>query len=127
MKQVTIIGNLGANAVRRMTSDGRELMTFNVAVNAAKNETVWFNCVGTLREKLFAYLLKGQCVCVTGDISASDYMGRVDLTVNIDRVELCGKAPEQATQEQPMSPEQATQEKQIAQVASFDADQQQTF
>lgn len=110
MKQVTIIGNLGANAVRRMTADGRELMTFNVAVNANKGETVWFNCVGTFREKLFPYLLKGQCVCVTGDISASVYMDRVDLTVNIDRVELCGKAPEQATQEQPTAP-----------VESFDA------
>lgn len=116
MKQVTIIGNLGANAVRRMTSDGRELMTFNVAVNAAKDETVWFNCVGTLREKLFPYLLKGQCVCVTGDISASVYMARVDLTVNIDRVELCGKAPEQTAQEQPTAP-----------VESFDADKQVTL
>lgn len=114
MKQVTIIGNLGANAVRRMTSDGRELMTFNVAVNAAKDQTVWFNCVGVCRDKLFDYLIKGQCVCVVGDISAAVYKERVDLTVNIDRVELCGKAPEQNAQEQPTTP-----------VTSFDAANQQ--
>lgn len=50
MKSITIIGNLGANAVRRMTSDGKELMSFNVAVSQSKGDAVWFNCIGTLRE-----------------------------------------------------------------------------
>lgn len=92
MKQITIIGNLGANAVRRTASDGRELMTFSVAVSAAST-TTWFNCVGSFREKIFPYLVKGQCVCVVGDLSASLYKQNIDLTVNIDRLELCGKAP----------------------------------
>lgn len=93
MKQVTIIGNLGANAVRRATSEGRELMTFSVAVSAGQS-TTWFNCVGAFREKIFPYLVKGQCVCVVGDLTASIYKGQsIDLTVNIDRTELCGKAP----------------------------------
>lgn len=99
MKCITIIGNLGANAVRRMTSDGKELMTFNVAVNQGDKEPIWFNCVGNLREKLLPYLLKGQCVSVVGDLSAGMYNNRIDLTVNIDRIELCGKGPEQPTQE----------------------------
>lgn len=97
MKCITIVGNLGANAVRRVASDGRELMTFNVAVSAGKDQTVWFNCVGSLREKVFDYLVKGQCICVTGDMSASTYNGRIDLTVNFDRIELCGRAPQAAT------------------------------
>lgn len=118
MKQVTIIGNLGANAVRRLTSDGKELMTFNVAVNASKDETVWFNCVGNMREKLFAYLVKGQCVCVTGDLSASLYKNNIDLTVNIDRCELCGKAPDNAAN-QPSA--------EVQPVESFDADKQVTL
>ena len=93
MKQITIIGNLGANAVRRTASDGRELMTFSVAVSAGQS-TTWFNCVGSFREKIFPYLVKGQCVCVVGDLSASIYKAQsIDLTVNIDRTELCGKAP----------------------------------
>ena len=93
MKQISIIGNLGANAVMRTTSDGKQLMTFNVAVNNGQNEPVWFNCVGNYREKLFPYLIKGQCVCVVGDLTPGMYNGKLDLSVNVDRVELCGAAP----------------------------------
>lgn len=95
MKQVTIIGNLGAQAVRRIASDGKELMTFNVAVNAGKDsQPVWFNCVGNLREKILPFLVKGQCVCVVGDLNARTYNGNIDLSVSIDRIELCGAAPD---------------------------------
>lgn len=92
MKCISIIGNLGSNAVRRMTSEGRELMTFNVAVNQGEN-TVWFNCVGNLREKVFPYLVKGQCVCVIGDLKAGLYNNDLDLSINIDKIELCGAKP----------------------------------
>ena len=95
MKQITIIGNLGANAVLRTATDGKQLMSFNVAVNAGKDVTIWFNCVGNYREKLLPYLVKGQCVCVTGDLSAGIYNNHVDLSVSIDRIELCGKAPDE--------------------------------
>lgn len=98
MKCITIIGNLGSNALMRTTSEGRQLMTFNVAVNQQNGEPIWFNCVGNMREKLFPYLLKGQCVCVIGDMTAGVYNGRLDLSVNIERVELCGKAPESSQQ-----------------------------
>lgn len=94
MKQITIIGNLGANAVRRTTSEGRELMSFNVAVNQPNGDPIWFNCIGSLREKVLQYLVKGQCVCVTGDLSARLYNNQIDLGISIDRVELCGSAPE---------------------------------
>lgn len=99
MKQITIIGNLGANAVRRTTSEGKELMTFNVAVNQGTQDPIWFNCIGNFREKVFPFLLKGQCVCVQGDLQARTYNGALDLGVNIDRIELCGAAP--ANNEQP--------------------------
>lgn len=98
MKSITIIGNLGANAVRRVASDGKELMTFNVAVNQGNNEPVWFNVVSNLREKILPYLVKGQGVCVIGDLSAGIYNNRVDLSVNADRIELCGAKPEQSSQ-----------------------------
>lgn len=93
MKCITIIGNIGANAVRRMTSDGRELMSFNVAVNQGEDSTIWFNCVGNLREKVFPYLVKGQCVCVIGDLRPGIYNNGLDLSVNIDKIELCGAKP----------------------------------
>lgn len=94
MKSITIIGNLGANAIQRMTADGKPLMSFNVAVNAAKDSVIWFNCVGNYRENLFPYLQKGQCVCVVGDLQAGIYNNRIDLSVSVDKVELCGRAPE---------------------------------
>lgn len=117
MKQVTIIGNLGANAVQRMTSDGKPIMSFNVAVNAGKDSTVWFNCVGNLREKLFPYLVKGQCVCIIGDLRPGIYNNQLDLSISIDRVELCGAAPGDSSQ----LPQQPTGSE------SFDADNQQTL
>lgn len=112
MKSITIIGNLGANAVRRMTADGRELMSFNVAVNQPNTDPLWFNCIGNLREKLIPYLLKGQCVCVIGDLVPRIYNGGLDLSVSIDKCELCGAKPEDHSQ---------TNEN------SFDIEQQQTL
>ena len=98
MKQLTIIGNLGANAVQRTTADGKQLMSFNVAVNASNDQPLWFNCVGNYREKVFPHLLKGQCVCVTGDLRPGMYNNQIDLTVSIDRIELCGAKPKEDPQ-----------------------------
>lgn len=98
MKCISIIGNLGANAVLRTTSDGRSIMTFNVAVNQPNADPLWFNCVAPMREKLFPYLVKGQTVAVVGDLTVGTYNNRIDLTVNVDKCELCGKAPEQSSQ-----------------------------
>lgn len=89
MKTIIISGNLGANAQRRATSEGRELMTFSVAVNDA-NATTWFNCVSHFREKQFAFLTKGQQVIVSGDLKVGEYNGHPDLSINIDRLELAG-------------------------------------
>lgn len=106
MKQITVIGNLGANAIRRTATNGNELMTFNVAVNAGKDaQPVWFNCVSNFREGVFGYLVKGQCVCVTGDLTAGLYKGQIDLSINADRIELCGARPQNA----PAEPDQAPQ------------------
>ena len=113
MKCITIIGNLGANAVRRMTSDGRELMSFNVAVNTGNEQPpVWFNCVGNLREKLLPFLVKGQCVCITGDLTAGIYKNAIDLSINIDRIELCGARPDssQTPKENVSAPVESSQQ-----------------
>lgn len=98
MKELCIIGNLGANAVRRVTSDGKELMSFNVAVNSGKDSTTWFNCVGNLREKLINYLVKGQMVMVMGDLTAKVFNGQIDLQISIDKIELVGSAPDKPKQ-----------------------------
>ena len=94
MKCIHVIGNLGANAVLRTTTDGRQLMTFNVAVNQTNADPIWFNCVGAMREKLFLFLVKGQSIAVVGDLSVGMYNNRVDLGINVDKCELVGRAPE---------------------------------
>ena len=100
MKQVTIIGNIGSNAVLRTTSDGKQIMTFNVAVNQGEDrQPIWFGCVSNYREKLMPYLIKGQCVCVMGDLQPRVYNGNLDLSISVDKCELCGKAPEQSSQQ----------------------------
>lgn len=104
MKTIMICGNLGANAIRRTASDGRELMTFSVAVSAGNENTLWFNCIGNLREKVLPYLVKGQSVAVVGDLSVSQYNGRIDLTVDIARLELVGRAPQSDENQQPAEP-----------------------
>lgn len=98
MKQVTIIGNLGVNAVRRTTSYARELMSFSVAVND-HDTTTWFNCIGPVRNKQFEYLVKGAQVAVTGDLVVKVYQGQPDLQVNIDHIELCGGKKDSDTSE----------------------------
>lgn len=100
MKQITIIGNIGANAVLRTTADGKQIMTFNVAVNQGENAApIWFGCVSNYRERLMPYLIKGQCVCIIGDLVPRLYNGNLDLSISVDRCELCGKAPDQSSQE----------------------------
>lgn len=103
MKSISIIGNLGSQVVRRVASDGKELMSFSVAVNVKEGDPIWFNCIGNLRENLLNYLVKGQTVCVIGDLRPSVYNGRLDLTVSIDRIELCGRRPEDANNAQESS------------------------
>lgn len=97
MKCITIIGNLGANAVLRTTSEGKKLMTFNVAVSRGENNPIWFNCVSNMREKLFPFLVKGQCVAVIGDLQPGIYNNNLDLTINVEKIELCGSAPKTDT------------------------------
>lgn len=100
MKEITIIGNIGANAVLRQTSDGKQLMTFSVAVNVPNDAPIWFNCVSNYRERVFPYLLKGSSVCVIGDLQLSVYNGKIDASVSVDKMELCGTKSQDQNQEQ---------------------------
>ena len=114
MKSITIIGNLGANAIRRTAADGRDLMSFNVAVNQPGKEPLWFNCIGNMRENLLSYLVKGQCVAVIGDFNPAIYKNNLDLSISIDRVELCGAKPDSKPQEPVVQPDQEPKESEDA-------------
>lgn len=100
MKTITITGNIGANAVVRTLADGKQIMTFNVAVNSSKDiPPIWFGCVSNFREKMLPYLIKGQAVCVIGELMPRVYNGNLDLGVSVDKMELVGSTPNDNSQE----------------------------
>lgn len=88
MLQVTLIGNIGANAEIK-NSDGREFVTFRVAHNesytAADGQKVeksaWvdvtMNCSNG-RPAVLPYLVKGALVFVTGNVSLRAYSSEKD-------------------------------------------------
>lgn len=109
MQKITIVGNLGKDAVIRNTT-GKDILTFNVAVTEKyKNrdgenvETVsWYGCMFR-STGLAAYLKKGDKVLVHGKLTAKTYVNDkretvLDLSVSVDYVELLGSKKNGETQ-----------------------------
>lgn len=95
MKNITIFGGIGKDAVTRTTPQGDKVTGFSVAVDDGfgdKKRTIWFDCNlwGGRGEKLAQYLTKGSRVCVTGDLSTREHDGKTYLTVRASEVTLGG-------------------------------------
>ena len=104
MNQLVIIGNVGSDPVTRMTKDGIQVTSFNVAVNGRGKDAapVWFkiNTWRGLAEVCDKYLKKGLKVAVVGSVSLNTYKGndgqnRASLEVNADSVEFLSPRDEQ--------------------------------
>lgn len=89
MKQLTIIGNIGADAQLKTMTDGTQFSTFNVAVTSGQT-TEWMGVLMRFRPKLHQYLIKGQMVYISGFPTFGIYNNKVDITINADHLELCG-------------------------------------
>lgn len=105
MLKVEVIGNLGADAEKRI-SDGAEFVTFRVChsmkrTNKANGEIVeestWISCTLTGNGgNLLPFLLKGQKVFVRGNASLKVYTSSKDglthagLNMRVSEIELCG-------------------------------------
>lgn len=104
MKQITIIGNLGADAELKVMN-GRECITFRVAdseryTNSAGHQvenTVWYDCVMNSNSgNLAQYLVRGQRVYVTGlpsyriYDSAKYHCKMVGVSISVRQCELLG-------------------------------------
>lgn len=94
MNQLVIIGNVGSEPVTRMTKDGIQVTSFNVAVSNRDKTTTWFRCSAWrgLAEVCDKYLKKGMKTAVVGSVTMSTYKGndgqnRASLEVNADSVE----------------------------------------
>jgi len=95
MKQLTISGNIGKDAVVRSTQSGDKVTGWTVAVeerNGQDKRTLWFDCTlwGKRGEALAQYLTKGSKVSVAGEFSTREHEGKTYLTLRVDAVTLMG-------------------------------------
>ena len=127
---MTVIGNIGADAVQRETN-GRKYTTFNVAVSTKfKNQdgseterTTWISCARDGQSPIDQWLKRGRQVYVEGTPSVSMYTDNqghpnCNLKLAVHRIELLGGKDEQNQQQAaapaasptPQAAEQAQQE-----------------
>lgn len=77
MSYINLVGNIGEPTLR-ITSTGKSMLTFGLAVNRKVNEedrTTWFNvkCWGELAENLAEEISKGDRLIVSGFIENEEY------------------------------------------------------
>ena len=95
MKNITIAGGLGKDAVLRNTPNGDSVLGFSVAVDDRQGQektTIWFDVSlwGKRGAALAQYLTKGTRVAVSGDLGKREHEGKTYLTVRADQVTLMG-------------------------------------
>lgn len=76
MNNITIAGQLGKDAETRYLPNGDPVASFSVADSQGKEKpTIWWNCqlFGKRAESLAPYLVKGQSVTVTGNVTEREY------------------------------------------------------
>ena len=112
MIKMTVIGNIGADAVQRETN-GRKYTTFNVAVSTKyKNQdgteterTTWISCARDGQSPIDQWLKRGRQVYLEGTPSVSmftDNQGHpnCNLKLAVHRIELLGGKDENQQQNQ---------------------------
>lgn len=100
MLQLSILGNLGADAERR-EQNGRAFVTFRVAHSEKRADgtesTTWVSCVmNGDGGNVFQFLKRGQKIFVQGRARLKTYSSpkthqiEAGLDLSVDRLELCG-------------------------------------
>lgn len=112
MNNITILGRIGRDAETRYTASGTAVASFSVAVDTGygdKKKTNWFKCVlfGKRAEGgLIQYLVKGQQVAVSGEISLDEWDDndgnhRASLSLVVNDLDLVGGQIGSNSQSQP--------------------------
>lgn len=76
MNNITVAGPLGRDAEVRSLNNGDQVANFSVADGQGKDKlTIWWNCqlFGKRAQSLAPYLLKGQQVAVSGQITEREW------------------------------------------------------
>lgn len=111
---ITISGNVGKDAILRVTPNGKHIATFSLPAKSGFGEnekTSWLQCkmFGAMAEKLSASVLKGAKVTVTGEFIIEEWQ-RDDgskaasptvLVRDIDLPPKQGNRPQQNQQQRP--------------------------
>lgn len=74
--KTVIVGNLGKDPESKFSPSGKQITTFNVAVNRGADKTTWYRVTTfeTLAENCEKYLKKGSKVLVEGIIDVSAWI-----------------------------------------------------
>ena len=110
MNVYAFTGNLGREAEVRHTSGGTAVCSFSVAVSSGygdNEKTSWINCSlwGKRAEgKLPGYLVTGQKVAITGELTVREYEDRdgnkrTSVDVNVNTLDLIGQKAESGDQD----------------------------
>lgn len=91
MQEIMLIGNVGRVPETKTLQNGKEIMTFSVAVNGKDDKVTWFGVVANAQPKLIPYLTKGRQVMVRGGLSVEVYKDQPDITCYADTIRLLGK------------------------------------
>lgn len=97
MNVFTFTGNLGRDSELRYTQSSTAVLSFSVAASAGygdKKQTIWVDCsmFGQRAEsRIKDYLLKGQQVAVSGELSTREYEGKTYIQCRVNDVTLIGK------------------------------------
>ena len=99
MKNLTIAGRIGKDAVTRNTKGGDSVTSFSVAVDRYKKDDgpLWVNVSiwGTRGEKLEQYLTKGKSVAISGEMDLQTYENKdgdtvTQVVLNANQITLLG-------------------------------------
>lgn len=105
LQQISIIGNLAANAEEKTGREGNPFISFKVIVSDSMNKEIKTRYdVAYRKDGLMNYLKKGQQVYVSGRLSLSANLGSdgkayVNASVMARDIELCGSPRQQQGQD----------------------------
>lgn len=119
MNHITIAGQLGKDAETRYLPNGDPVASFSVADSQGKEKpTIWWSCqlFGKRAESLAPYLVKGQAVTVTGNVTEREYTDkngnqRKSMDVRVSDLALQGgkREAQEAPAQQNQAPRNAPQ------------------
>lgn len=92
MKEILIIGHVGAAPKQRISAKGETFYTFNVAVTERDKTTTWVQCIINGERKVMQYIDKGRQVLARGDFRVSVYKDSPTIEMRVDTLELLAKS-----------------------------------